>query len=148
MYWPIGAPRSYEQQLPTKHAILSDDGYARSRSKSAEGKRTAKNENGDVPEGAEQGEEASQKVDAESYPEPDNEEAANKSDDGGIIGVRVSRVGSTFATITKTSLTVWQTKVCSHGLCYPQTSLLTSLQANRYSYLTHPIVSVLKVLWR
>lgn len=51
-----------------------------------------------------------------------NDQLAEDDVHGNIVAIRVTRSGQLFATITRTTLTIWQTKVCSLFL-YAQASL-------------------------
>ena len=166
MYWPIGAPRIYEQQLPTKLASTSDDGLDTSRRarKSKSGDRRVKEErersssanpgptsiseldrNDDSPRGD---------LSPENGQNSKAEDDAKANDDGSILCLRVPRTGHTFATITRNSLTVWQTKVFEqssnhehdqfHLIDSQPTAILTSVVRSQRSLETYgPNVSLL-----
>ncbi len=105
MYWPIGGPRAYEQELPNHPSQLSHDGINGPEKKSI---RTISQDaivyNGPSRSPVDQ---TTKKNSWETTSIPDQE------DNGDIIGMRVARQGHLFATITFSSLTVWQTKVLS-----------------------------------
>jgi hypothetical protein len=100
MYWPLGAPRSYAQQLPLELSQITNDVLAKASTPSADG--------------------AAQEEDAA----PLNEQAEKKDetepspDHGKILCMRMTRHGDIFATITSSSLTVWQTHVRQDTLGY------------------------------
>lgn len=129
MYWPIGAPRVYaasKHQLPQEKLTGSNDGIqdaATSRPNGAygeedtkEGKETERRANGStVKQGSDPPQdEVKLPIDGEDNPQEEG------SDDGGIageiIGLCVTRSGQTFGTITRSTLTIWQTKVNSRCL--------------------------------
>ena len=99
MYWPLGAPNVY---AVSKHATVranattSDDG-AESIEPSTSSEQSAPRQNGvpdiSVNDGA-----------------PSNENADSSADDSEIISAKISRGGGIFATITRSALTIWQTK--------------------------------------
>jgi hypothetical protein len=131
MYWPIGAPRIYaasKHELYPAYTTTSDDGSEReSTTETEEDDRT----NGTaIP--ARDGEEDATSEDeingdahavsasAAGRRESDvqtlksngaAQQAADDDPGGEIVGLQLSRSGHMFATITKSTLTVWQTKV-------------------------------------
>ncbi|KAB2577530.1 Ribosome control protein 1 [Lasiodiplodia theobromae] len=125
MFWPIGSPRVYatsQRQLPPERRITSDDGvnneappaavngkhhepdHARAaqqkpRDDSAEHDATVtQGPNGSAPQTSTATNGSLQGTDAEA------------DIDGEIIALRVARSGQLFATITRSTLTIWQTK--------------------------------------
>lgn len=115
MYWPLGAPRSYAQQLPLELSQISRDGIEDSPPPVEDGGVTGDEINNENTvnttsqhthaEHSHQGSQAERDVNGPS------KEAENLTDDGKILSLRVSRYGHIFATITSSSLTVWQTQV-------------------------------------
>lgn len=125
MFWPIGSPRVYatsQRQLPPERRITSDDGV------NSQPPPAAVNGKHHEPESAH----AAQLRPADDDTEcdatvtqgpngsaPQTSSAANGSlqgndaetdVDGEIIALRVARNGQLFATITRSTLTIWQTK--------------------------------------
>lgn len=118
MYWPIGPAKAYEQRLPTASSTLSHDGLATPRNPEKE----------DALESAPNGPSTPSNSSAQSSnavsPEATNTRQVNGKhgrrqsgtsaidhDDASILDLAVSKSGSVFATITRTTLTIWQTKV-------------------------------------
>lgn len=108
MYWPIGAPRVYalsKQETSKQKATPSEDG-AETRPENS------------VPESAEISEQESEKLKegAKSAPAPSEDAVTSgspqnsRAQENVIVAARVSRGGGIFATITASTLTVWQTK--------------------------------------
>lgn len=120
MYWPIGAPRNYAQQLPLELSHAEEDD-------TQESHRIAVTEAHDAHEGADSehaGNEGNshtpQHSEAEKSPvhrvnggaiAQERQDSRISIDDGKILSMRVSRHGHLFATITSSSLTVWQAQV-------------------------------------
>lgn len=121
-YWPISAPSVF---AASKHGLVkeciatSDDGVQKAKAP------TNSRENGDaIP--APGGEELQSPLEGDSEKRGlvngesarNNEENSDEDDPleseigGEIICLRVTRNGSMFATITRSTLTIWQTKVC------------------------------------
>lgn len=130
MFWPIGSPRVYatsQRQLPRERHITSNDGVNSEAPPAAvNGKRhetapayadadaaqpkplgdnaehdapVTQGPNGSAPQASSTTNGAVQGTDAET------------DVDGEIIALRVARNGQLFATITRSTLTIWQTKV-------------------------------------
>lgn len=122
MYWPIGAPRLYAAtHLPPNHPKSAEPASVRVSDDDASGETvsngvspapltsavTADSAASEINNGAEK------KVKASSSSAAVEEDISRESIlAGDIVGVRLSRSGHLFVTITKSSLTVWQTKVC------------------------------------
>jgi hypothetical protein len=107
MYWPLGAPRSYVQQLPLE---LSSPDPDDSLAVPNETPRTSVDETTSV-------ENHGPKDDANAQDGARASEQGTKAlnDNGNIMCLRASRHGHIFATITTSSLTVWQTQVGCPG---------------------------------
>lgn len=117
MYWPIGPAKAYEQQLPIANALHSETDITTPLVASVNSSFDAR----DAP--LHVGDDSVQISDT-SPPQTATEstvsglhqglissgEALNH-DDGSIHDIGASRSGHLFATITRTTLTVWQTKV-------------------------------------
>ncbi|KAK5123178.1 hypothetical protein LTR85_003376 [Meristemomyces frigidus] len=112
MYWPIGAPRVYAL---SKHATVtpsySDDGLNHSNGAAdvtnASDRRGADEPRHSDEEDAHDGPGAVTESRAQ-YTESRN--GHDRSPEGEIVAAKLSRAGSIFATITRSTLTVWQTK--------------------------------------
>lgn len=89
MYWPNGVPRVYAVNGPAIPFVPSDDIEELDLERSVE-QRLSLNDNGPK--------------------EPSRAEVAWA--DEAIDGICVSRSGHMFATMTATSIAVWQTRVC------------------------------------
>ena len=116
MYWAIGAPECFVQRglddssriiedsaEEPIHAIAKCDGLATTASSTAS--RTH-----DIPAN---GDDATAKTtDYTSSGDAAREEKEVPISDHNIVGLRLSRNGQLFATITQTILSIWQTRVC------------------------------------
>ncbi|KAK5168400.1 WD40 repeat protein [Saxophila tyrrhenica] len=106
MYWPIGAPKVYalsKHATPRSAVTESHDGAESSEpSASSEAKES-------IDTGSESRESSQSRSTATN-----GEIASNGNDviarEGSILDAKVSRGGAIFATITRSSLTIWQTK--------------------------------------
>lgn len=107
MYWPNGVPRVYAVNGPDI-ARLSNDGYRQNEQcPETEGQSSLDNSEQDVGNlEAPISEEHGPKI--EPLPETDTP----KWEDEAINGLCVSRSGHMFATITESSISLWQTRVC------------------------------------
>jgi hypothetical protein len=122
MYWPVGAPKIYaasnhELARAAKHDDKSDDP-----SDASESAVLPVDGADDDGGGTENGNASTKKSDARSSKKSRRSDASAKSVDllalkrdehigGEIVGVRLGRNGYLFATITRCTLTIWQTKV-------------------------------------
>jgi len=136
MHWPIGAPRLYEQAIPSTFEAVTFDGLNNGVQTGTD--RNVEQQTSEVDEAhrvetphiiqeISQEQEVHRKPQQEVEKDSNQEEQQNAqraTDEQGtrdtkpdssqvkdIIGVRVTRNGHLFATITATSLTIWQTKV-------------------------------------
>lgn len=106
MYWPNGVPRVYAVNGPDI-AHVSSDGHPKDTSLNTERKRRI--DNNDDTEDA-----RSSNTDSnEPNPEPSANSETPKWEHEPINGLCVSRSGHMFATITESSISLWQTRVCS-----------------------------------
>ena len=127
MYWPIGAPRIYaasDNKTPKGHA--PDDGPNIQQSGISGGVEAVGTVDETVGSGVDVGNGETGSKAGEKDDENDNHlnqrpgdglslsgpQTPSSNGSGGIIGLRVSRNGFMFATITTTTLTIWQTRVC------------------------------------
>ena len=131
-YWPISAPSVYaasKQKLPEACVATSDDGvrrpgqlqtypgasYGDAQDEDPESTESSADPvTEDEDDGAKQrqrrvdgGEEKS----TATKDVPPKESSSEEDISGEIIGIRVTRSGHMFATITHSTLTIWQTKV-------------------------------------
>ena len=110
MYWPNGVPRVYAVNGPNI-AQLSDDG-------SRQGTRSPSAEQRSSVDFRESREEVSDRASPEDQDDDLNpEEPTDKADapqweQEAVNGLCVSRSGHMFATITESSISLWQTRVC------------------------------------
>lgn len=107
MYWPNGVPRVYAVNGPDI-ARVSDDGHHRNE-QSSDTERRSSTEiseqdvgNSETPSNQENG--------SKTEPLPDAD--TPNWEDEAIHGLCVSRAGNMFATITESSISLWQTRVC------------------------------------
>lgn len=134
MHWPIGAPRLYEQAIPSSFGNVTLDGlHERVQDGNQYRQDKTVNENLVSPRGGEGARQVyaptiEEREGQEHTPEEDSavqdEEPSGLEDLASdpekakeIIGIRVTRNGHSFATITATSITIWQTKVSYYHLC-------------------------------
>ena len=136
MYWPIGAPRIYaasNHALSREPTLLASDD-ADSKASLLESSLPDSDRDseavvavtGEPKEGGRTAQDPATKgknkevSDPQSRPDTprdrdgveDGSDAPLTQDDGAIIALRASRSGHLFATITTTTLTIWQTRVC------------------------------------
>lgn len=123
MYWPLGAPKTYAQPLSIGLGTTTDDGLPLSIQD--EGTATSVDRAGSNQSSAVTIEDeapvhrhvrSGSRDIAQPHARQENHEGfpkalKNTSDNGVVIGMRVARSGHLFATITRSALTVWQTKV-------------------------------------
>ena len=125
MFWPIGSPRVYaatQHQLPKELRTISNDGL-QSPSKPAETNGARRITSATNAPQRQDGEDEKQHdpVTQGSDGTPSHPSGAPNGTlqgteaeqhlDGEIVGLRVARNGHIFATITRSTLTVWQAKV-------------------------------------
>jgi hypothetical protein len=132
MYWPIGAPRVYTAKTPpftTPIDYNSDDSPDLVRTSVSDSSEAVETEPSDSLKESTEDEDDGRKIgekeveDEESLPEiPRNthngETLSSESGDAAeaesmshIIALTVARSGLLFATVTRSDLTIWQTKV-------------------------------------
>lgn len=105
MYWPNGVPRVYAVNGPDI-AHDSSDGYLKGTTRNTEGRSSADNSDDTAD---------AQSLNTESNelnPEPSADSETPKWEHEAISGLCVSRSGHMFATITESSISLWQTRVC------------------------------------
>ena len=115
-YWPISSPSVFAATKNTnlERTPISHDGTGEAaqseRDGTSEADSTIKDEDETSTEGSEElrkeGKEQ-EKLQADVL-----EQLAEDDVHGEIVAIRVTRSGQLFATLTRTTLTVWQTKVC------------------------------------
>ncbi|KAF2433891.1 RIC1-domain-containing protein [Tothia fuscella] len=129
MYWPIGAPRIYaasKHELSPKNASTSDDGLETNTAIEEPGEEEGISTNGTVTPVQDGGDDTKSEEGVNGHEQhvsgrknshvltpKSNGDAQHTYDDdpgGVIVGLQVSRSGHMFATITHSTLTVWQTK--------------------------------------
>ena len=110
MYFPIGAPSVYSQDLPTKprdaDGVLQDGLET-----------TRKGNNGELISGVGSDSDTTNSTSASDTLRSNSSDRLNRQDDAGtgrydgLVGMQSSRSGQIFATITFDSITIWQAKV-------------------------------------
>lgn len=105
MYWPHGVPRVYAVNGPGIAQVSTDEQCEHTNS-STERRSSLEN--------AEQGLEKSQTTSRAKQSDPESSHTP-KWEDEAINGICVSRSGHIFATITESSIALWQTRVCSNS---------------------------------
>jgi hypothetical protein len=130
MYWPIGAPRIYaasNRKAQKGLSLLSDDGIESDRINDRNGSRSnVPGSNSDIVQEDEDfpqtpttpgvkpvEQDAHQRLAAEAPAalEDNVQDYISQAKEDHIISLKISRSGHLFAVITRTSLTIWQTKV-------------------------------------
>lgn len=106
MYWPNGVPRVYAVNGPDI-AHVSPDGHLENPNCAATEQRSSIEDKNSLGES----ETPDTQSDAPS-PEPSTKLDTPKWEDEAINGLCVSRSGHLFATITESSISLWQTRVC------------------------------------
>lgn len=128
MYWPIGAPKVYalsKHELLDEHVLTSDDDAGCASPSNASGSPTLGIDGRPPSQPHTRRDDSNDaQVDRPEKPKEDDRAPAATKDnapavkllgDGsqeGIVGLQVTRSGHVFATITRSALTIWQTKVC------------------------------------
>ncbi|KAH0559814.1 hypothetical protein GP486_003670 [Trichoglossum hirsutum] len=148
MYWPFGAPRIYaatDQKSTKEHVLESGESANAHRAEGPDNVNAAdisdkvggsRIDDGNGEIGISQA--GHEQVILKSHPRKSLENGLNgrgpqtsgSSVPGGIIGLRVSRNGLMFATITSTILTIWQTR---------PTAVLASVVRSQNSLRTHGV---------
>jgi hypothetical protein len=109
MYWPNGVPRVYAVNGPDIAYVSSDENRNVPHSPRVEDPDpldTREDEEGhDIQHNEEE-----RKQESQTNPSPDT--SNSKWEDEAIKGVCVSRSGQMFATISESSIALWQTRVC------------------------------------
>lgn len=106
MYWPNGVPRVYAVNGPDI-ARVSADGHAENSSSPVATPPNSTDTGGEDIEASEPLNRQEKEPNVESSPESDTP----KWEDEAINGICVSRSGHMFATITESSISLWQTRV-------------------------------------
>jgi RAB6A-GEF complex partner protein 1 len=134
MYWPIGAPRIYaasDNRIPKDRALKSGDGANTQQSGDSDHVSAVGTTGEAGSSGVDVGNEDAESTISREEREQNEERSSHLNQplenslnlgrpqtpggsvSGGIIGLRVSRNGLMFATITTDVLTIWQTRVRS-----------------------------------
>ncbi len=120
-YWPISSPSVFAATKNTnlERTVVSHDGTtqaSRNESDSASETESTDDANDDTSkQGSEGVEEERPELEAHRTSSP--EQFAEEDVHGEVIAIRVTRSGQLFATLTQTTLTIWQTKVASLCFC-------------------------------
>lgn len=115
-YWPISSPSVFAATKDTRHIATSHDGteattqYGDDATESS----VADSEERTESEASATGEVIDESVaEQQSTSKQDSEEQVAEDDvSGEILAIQVTRSGHMFATITRSTLTIWQTKAC------------------------------------
>lgn len=109
MYWPNGVPRVYAVNGSDIVHVSSDEDREPSPGPSPEPRNSvdSKDETGDSPTVA-----TNENENPKPEPDPSPELDTPKWENEAINGLCVSRSGHIFATITESSVSLWQTRVC------------------------------------
>ena len=109
MYWPIGAPKVYalsKRSNSVSQAQVTNDGAE----ESAEGSEPSSSSGIGQSASSQQTESDSQESGAGQNGQSRDAAAEMLARENEILAARISRGGSIFATITRSTLTIWQTK--------------------------------------
>ena len=137
-YWPISSPSVFAATKNTnlERTPISHDGTDRATQSGRHGaSETGSADNTDdddtsIEDG--EGAEAEKSGQTESQAQTPGQFAEDDVH-GEIVAIRVTRSGQLFATLTRTTLTIWQTKVCSL-LSRHRASLICSLAHRNPSF--------------
>jgi hypothetical protein len=116
-YWPISSPSVFAASKPTsaEQTRVSSDGIEDVQHESGYGGVNGGTES-QIETETETVTQGTAEVKEEDRARPQQRRASSQlvDDDihGDIVAVRVTRSGHLFATLTRTTLTVWQTKAC------------------------------------
>lgn len=112
MYWPNGVPRVYAVNGPDIAYQPSDLSREDAQDSSLEQRASIDTEDDGGEDNARTTNSYAPAADPVSVPEPPPETDKRKWENESILGLCASRSGHMFATMTETSLAIWQTRVC------------------------------------
>jgi hypothetical protein len=112
-YWPISSPSVFAATKST-NVERSHDGTDRASQNGQDGASEAESTDGTDDDTSVTDSEVSISVRTEQEPQQTGVlgQFAEEDVHGEIIAIRVTRSGQLFATLTQSTLTIWQTKVC------------------------------------
>jgi len=114
-YWPISSPSVFAATKNTnvERTPVSHDGTDQASHSDSASETESTNKTDDDVSIRGSGE-VKEEYSKQESPQTNNvEQFAEEDVQGEIITIRVTRSGQSFATLTRTTLTIWQTKVCS-----------------------------------
>lgn len=134
-YWPISSPSIFAASKSTyaEPTRVSHDGLEEVQSETG----------GETPEHREG--EAKEKNDAPIVQEHISSQLVEEDINGDIVAARITRSGHVFATLTRTTLTVWQTKACLSP--YSMTYLLMMYAAYSGTSFRSALRTIPKNIW-
>jgi hypothetical protein len=147
-YWPISSPSVFAatKDTRTETTHTSDDG-AESGTKRDDDTESSVADSEDRTE-SEVSEGELGVAEGEAVDKPGTEHVAEDDISGEIRAIEVTRSGHMFATITRSTLTIWQTKVRLDSQCEcPRAQILTHYLAHRHPSIRSPLKPVLTNLW-
>jgi hypothetical protein len=120
-YWPISSPSVFAAAKHTRAEStgISEDGlepqspriYREKGDDGTEGSvAESEDQEGDDEASAQERSEVEEKLEQKAISRQGNEQLVEDDVSGEIIGIKVTRSGHMFATITWSTLTIWQTK--------------------------------------
>ena len=148
-YWPISSPSVFAATKNTnlERAPISHDGTDEAsqsgQDDASEVESTNETDDDTSTRGSEGVDEEGKEQKARRTSSP--EQFAEDDVHGEVVAIRVTRSGQLFATLTRTTLTIWQTKVRSFLPCN-RTSLIWS-QAHRYPCFSSTLAAIVEDLW-
>lgn len=148
-YWPISSPSVFAATKNTSigRTPISHDGTDHASQSGRDGASEAGSTNEtDDNTSTEESEELKEEEKEQRKTQTDTPDQFAEDDvHGEIVAIRVTRSGQLFATLTRTTLTIWQAKVRS--LCSCKQTLLTYNLAYRHSSFSPTLAAVAKNLW-
>ncbi|KAJ5131864.1 hypothetical protein N7448_006022 [Penicillium atrosanguineum] len=138
MYWPNGVPRVYAVNGPDI-AHVSSDGYPKDTSSNTE-RRSSIYNNDDTGDAQSSNTESN-----EPNPEPSANSETPKWEHEPINGLCVSRSGHMFATITESSISLWQTRPTAVVAAIVRSLYSLKTYGSNVALLMHPDSTILVV---
>lgn len=113
-YWPISSPSVFAvtKETRAKTAHTSSDGTEPGTQRDGSAERSTAGSDDRSQSELSEGELGAGEGGTETVKEPGTEQLAEDDISGEMRAIEVTRSGHMFATITRSTLTIWQTKVC------------------------------------
>ncbi|KAJ5811717.1 hypothetical protein N7474_008018 [Penicillium riverlandense] len=145
MYWPNGVPRVYAINGPAIASVSSDGAPQPRHNPPSEPRSSLDNTDSNGDRGALISDD--HKPQPEPQPEPVSSSATDgpKWEDEAIKGLCVSRSGHMFATMTETSIAVWQTRPTAVAAAIARSSFSLKTYGSNVALLMHPDSTILVI---